>query len=58
MYIRNLEPSVDEILSDPLIQLVMERDGSSGVAVRTLMVETKRRIEAEVFAGSKPRTVD
>jgi hypothetical protein len=47
MYIRNLEPPVDEILSDPLIQLVMERDGSSDVAVRTLMVETKRRLEAD-----------
>jgi hypothetical protein len=58
MYIRNLEPSVDEILSDPLIQLVMERDGSSDVAVRTLMVETKRRLAAEDFAGSKPRAGD
>jgi hypothetical protein len=47
MYIRNREPSVDEILSDPLIRLVMERDGSSDEAVRSLMVETKRRLEAE-----------
>ena len=54
MYIRNREPSVDEILSDPLVQLVMERDGLSDHAVRALMVDTKRRLEAEEFAGNKP----
>jgi hypothetical protein len=55
MYIHNREPSVDEMLSDPLIQLVMERDGLNDDAVRTLMVETKRRLEAEDVAGRKPR---
>ena len=54
MYIRNREPSVDEILSDPLIRLVMERDGLSDDAVRSLMADTKRRLEAEEFAGNKP----
>jgi hypothetical protein len=55
MYIRNREPSVDEMLSDPLIQLVMERDGSSDDEVRTLMAETKRRLEADSFSDSKRR---
>jgi hypothetical protein len=56
MYIRNREPSVDEMLSDPLIQLVMERDGLSDDEVRTLMVDTKRRLDAESFPGSKTQT--
>ena len=55
MYIRNREPSVDEMLSDPVIQLVMERDGLSDDEVRTLMADTKRRLEAESFSGSKPQ---
>lgn len=46
MYIRNREPSVDEILSDPLIRLVMTRDGQSDDAVRKLMAEAKRRVAA------------
>jgi hypothetical protein len=54
MYIRNREPSVDELLSDPVIQLVMERDGLSNEAVRALIVDTKRRLEADDFAGNKP----
>jgi hypothetical protein len=57
MYIRNREPSVDEMLSDPLIQLIMERDGLSDDEVRTLMADTKRRLEAESFAGGKPQAV-
>lgn len=57
MYVRNREPSVDEMLSDPLIQLMMERDGLSDGEVRTLMADTKRRLEAETFAGSKPQAV-
>jgi hypothetical protein len=55
MYICNREPSVDEILSDPLIQLIMERDGLSDDEVRTLMVDTKRRLDAESVVAGKPR---
>ena len=55
MYIRNREPSVDEMLSDPLIQLVMERDGSSDDEVRALMVDTKRRLDGENFADNASR---
>ena len=54
MYIRNREPSVDEILSDPVIRLVMERDGLSDAAVRALIADARRRLAADGFAGSKP----
>jgi hypothetical protein len=44
MFVRNREPSLDELLSDPVTRLVMERDGFSDEAVRTLLQETRRRL--------------
>jgi hypothetical protein len=58
MYIHNREPSIDDVLSDPLIKLVMERAGLSDEGVRALIADTKRRIAAESFAGSKPLATD
>lgn len=46
MYVRNNEPSVDELLSDEVAQLVMARDGLSDDAVRALFREVGRRLEA------------
>lgn len=44
MFVRNREPSLDELLSDPVTRLVMARDGFSDEAVRTLLHETRRRL--------------
>ena len=44
MYFRNREPSLDDLLSDPVTRLVMARDGFSDEAVRTLLQETRRRL--------------
>ena len=44
MYVRNREPSLDELLNDPVTRLVMARDGFSDEAVRTLLQETRRRL--------------
>lgn len=44
MFVRNREPSLDELLSDPVTRLVMARDGFSDEAVRTLLQETRRRL--------------
>ena len=44
MFFRNREPSLDELLSDPVTRLVMARDGFSDEAVRTLLQETRRRL--------------
>ncbi|HKW52071.1 MAG TPA: hypothetical protein VJO12_00145 [Stellaceae bacterium] len=46
MYIRNREPSLDELLSDPVTRLVMARDGFSDEAVRTLIKEARQRLMA------------
>ena len=44
MFVRNREPSLDELLSDPVTRLVMARDGFSDEAVRTLLEEARRRL--------------
>jgi len=44
MFIRNREPSLDELLSDPVTRLVMARDGFSDEAIRTLLQEARRRL--------------
>ena len=44
MFVRNREPSLDELLSDPVTRLVMARDGFSDEAVRTLLQEARRRL--------------
>ena len=44
MYFRNREPSLDDLLSDPVTRMVMARDGFSDEAVRTLLQETRRRL--------------
>jgi hypothetical protein len=53
MYVRNREPSLDELLNDPVTQLVMARDGFSDEAVRTLIAETRQRLLARDGAQSQ-----
>jgi hypothetical protein len=57
MYVRNTEPSVEELLSDEATQLLMARDGLSEHIVRALMRDVQRRLRdrhdtlARAFAG-------
>jgi hypothetical protein len=53
MYVRNREPSVDDMLSDLVIRLLMERDGLSEEAVRNYISDAKRRLDA-ADAGERP----
>ncbi len=39
------EPSLEELLSDPIIQLVMRRDGLSVATVRGVFEDAARRLE-------------
>ncbi len=50
MYVRNREPSVDELINDPVMQLVMARNGLSDEAVRALIADLKRRLQAQPAA--------
>lgn len=52
MYVRNREPSIDELLSDPVARLVMARDGLSIEAVRALFAEAKERLDAGIAEES------
>jgi hypothetical protein len=46
MYVRNREPSLEELLNDPVMRLVMARDGFSDEAVRTLIADIRQRLLA------------
>ena len=45
MYLRNREPSLDELLDDPITRAVMARDGLCVETVRALVAETRRRLQ-------------
>lgn len=44
MYCGNAEPSIEEVLVDPLVRLRMKRAGVVPETVQTLLRETKRRL--------------
>ena len=46
MYVRNNEPSIEELLSDEVTRLIMARDGLSDQAVRALVRDVQRRLRA------------
>jgi hypothetical protein len=46
MYVRNSEPSVEELLSDDITRMVMARDGLSDQIVRALVRDVQRRLKA------------
>ena len=46
MYIRNNEPSLEDLLSDEVTRLVMARDGFSDQVVRALVRDVQRRLQA------------
>ncbi len=45
MYIRNIEPSIDDLLDDPIALLLMARDGLSPTAIRTLLGQARKRLQ-------------
>ena len=50
MYVRNSEPSVEELLSDEITRLVMARDGLSDQVVRALMRDVQRSLQMRRLA--------
>jgi hypothetical protein len=38
------EPSLDDLLEDPIVQLVMQSDGFDEVAVRQIICDAARRL--------------
>ncbi|HWG79722.1 MAG TPA: hypothetical protein VN681_08115 [Stellaceae bacterium] len=56
-YTRNDEPSVEELLTDEVMRLLMARDGLSENVVRALVHDVQRRLNlrretlARAFAG-------
>jgi len=53
MYVRNREPSLDDLLNDPVTRLVMARDGFSDEAIRQLIAEARQRLLGDNGAQSE-----
>ena len=47
LYTRNEEPTLDELLAEPIVRLVMVRDGVEDETVRRLGVAAQRRLKHE-----------
>lgn len=54
MYVRNSEPSIEELLNDDVTRLVMARDGLSDQMVRALVHDVQRRLRARRGAADAP----
>jgi hypothetical protein len=44
MYVRNDEPSIEEVLNDEVTRLLMARDGFSDQAMRALVRDVQHRL--------------
>ena len=56
MYLHNREPSLEDLLNDPIARAVMARDGFSAEAIRALVAETRQRLHAQdADAAATPR---
>lgn len=47
MYVRNDEPSVDELLNDDVMRLLLARDGLSDQSLRALVRDVQRRLRTK-----------
>ncbi len=55
MYIRNVEPALEDLLSDEIMRLVMARDGLSDNVVRALLRDVQRRLGSRRDAPGSAR---
>lgn len=44
MYLRNKEPSIDDLLDDEVVRLVMARDGLSEETLRAVIRDAQERL--------------
>ena len=51
MYVRNIEPSLGELLEDEMVRLVMARDGLEVEAVRAFICAMAHRLRGETAAA-------
>jgi hypothetical protein len=55
-YLSNDEPSLDELLNEPIIRLMMDRDGVKPRNLRAAFSEMSGRVaEREAVGATKPR---
>ncbi|MBI1776455.1 MAG: hypothetical protein HYR63_14005 [Proteobacteria bacterium] len=49
-----VEPSVEEMLGDPVVQAVMERDGVTGERVQSLLSQARAPSSAQAGEARRP----
>lgn len=52
MYLRNLEPSIEELLDDPIAHLLMRCDGIDAEIVRDFIEDIRRNTRATTHSFS------
>ncbi len=54
LYLGNREPSLDEVFSDPIVRLVLARDGLPVEAARAFAELARRRLRQESQSPDEP----
>jgi hypothetical protein len=52
MYLRNAEPTVEELLNDPIAHLLMERDGLQPEQVWASVNDARQMLKARKIVGT------
>lgn len=52
MYLRNAEPSVEELLNDPIARLLRARDGLQPEQVWVCVNDARQKLKTRAFAGA------
>ncbi len=51
-YLANGEPSLDELFNEPIVRLMMDRDGVNPRRLRATLSETSRRVAERMAIGA------
>ena len=54
-YLSNGEPSLDDMLNEPIIRLMMDRDGINPRSLRATLSEMSRRVAERMAVGTVER---
>jgi hypothetical protein len=52
------DPTLEELLADPVIRLVMQSDGFTGSQVRRIAHDARQRMALPEFQGHSPKRPD
>ena len=53
---RTTEPTLDDLLAEPIVRLLMQRDGVDEAELRALVDRVRRRVDLQWLAPSRRRS--